>query len=80
MKELVDEELLILNVTKWVIRKSSVLFNGGEKCEVMFLNIEFLVWQILSIVKLPIEIEKSFLTIILIDLKRCHLQLDNCFT
>jgi hypothetical protein len=78
LMELVNKELLIFRCYQVDVINIKCPLQWWEKHENMFPTSGFCARQILEIVGSQIEIERIFsLVEILINLKRCHLQLEN---
>jgi hypothetical protein len=41
MAELVTKEMWFSNITKWIPKKTSVFFNGGQNMKPCFLQLDF---------------------------------------
>ncbi len=76
--ELVNRKLLIFKHYQVDVKNIKCPLQWWEKHQSMFLIVGFCAREILGIVGSQIEIERIFLLVgILINLKRCHLQLEN---
>jgi hypothetical protein len=77
-KNIVKRKLLIFKCYQVNVNEITCLLRWWEKYEMLFLTIGSFIWQILGIVGSQIEIKRIFFIVgILINLKRCHLQLYN---
>jgi hypothetical protein len=71
--EIIIKEMLISDITKWIPKKSSAIFNGGQNMKPCFLMLIFGATKSEGLLGHKLRLKDFFLVGILRNLKRCHL-------